>query len=83
MNSASSWTSSSDPALVRGVFPPPLGPLLTGPGGAVVAMDQILEGGGTPSYNGPQPDPFDRNRQHDHNNNNTNTRGSGNHTNPG
>jgi ferric-dicitrate binding protein FerR (iron transport regulator) len=67
---------------VRGVFPPPLGPLLTGPGGAVVAMDQILEGGGTPSYNGPQPDPFTRHHDHDNNNNN-NKGGSGNHNSPG
>jgi len=61
---------------VNGVFPPPLGPLAIGAGGAVVAMDQILEGGGGgPSFNDPQPDPFDRSRQHNGNNN------SGNHNN--
>jgi hypothetical protein len=77
---ASTWLQPP----VNGVFPPPLGPLLTGPGGAVVAMDQILEGGGAPAYNGPQPDPFDRYKEHDHNNGNkNNNRGSGDHNSPG
>jgi ferric-dicitrate binding protein FerR (iron transport regulator) len=67
---------------VQGVFPPPLGPLSLGEGGPVITMDQILEGGGTPSYNGPQRDPFDRYHQHDHENNNNN-RGSGNNNSPG
>ena len=55
---------------------------MNGEGGQVVAMDQILEGGGSnPIYDGPQTVPFyqnrDRNRDPNtqggnHNNNNNN-----------
>src|SRR5262249_43676911 len=57
-------------APVQGVVPAPIGPLMIGPGGQVVAMDQILEGGGNPNYNGPQPDQFEHYRQHNQDNNN-------------
>ena len=64
---------------VQGVFPAPIGPLLIGEGGQVVAMDQILEGGGNPVYNGPQPDQYLHYRQHNGDNNNGNKGGSNNH----
>jgi len=68
-------------APVQGVVPAPIGPLMNGEGGQVVAMDQILEGGSNPIYDGPQTVPFyqnrDRNRDPNtqggnHNNNNNN-----------
>jgi ferric-dicitrate binding protein FerR (iron transport regulator) len=69
-------------APVQGVVPAPIGPLLIGPGGQVVAMDQILEGGSNPTYNGPQPDQFEHYRQHNGDNNtkggNNNNHGGGN-----